>query len=53
LSNATAVNFGSLPGTILSDTGTTIVATDPAEYAGYVNVTVTVGSITTATSLAD
>ena len=55
LQNATAVYFGGLPGTIVSDSGTTVVAIDPAAAAaGTVDITVTtVGWDTSATSPAD
>ena len=41
LSNATAVYFGTIPGTIVSDTGGTIIATTPAETSGIVDTIVT------------
>ncbi len=54
LANATAVDFGALPGTIVSDSGTQIVAITPAESAATVDTTVTtVGWDTSATSAAD
>ncbi len=54
LTNATTVNFGSVAGTILSDSGTQIVALTPTESAGTVDITVTtVGWDTSATSAAD
>ena len=54
LSNATGVAFGSVPGTIVSDSGTVIVATTPAKYVGVVDTTVTTAaSLTTAVSAGD
>ncbi len=54
LANATLVDFGGLPGTILSDSGTQIVAITPAESAGTVDTTVTtVGWDISAASAAD
>ncbi len=54
LANAAAVDFGTVPGTIVSDTSTTIVVTSPAATAaGSVNVTVTTAGGTSATSSAD
>ena len=54
LTNATSVNFGGIPATIVSDSGTAVVATDPAGAAGTVDVTVTtVGWDTTAIVAAD
>ena len=53
LAGATAVDFGSVAGTIVSDTATQIVATSPAEAAGTVNITVTSSAGTTPTSTSD
>ena len=54
LSNATAVEFGGVPGTIVSDSGTAIVAITSAAAAGTVDTTVTTaGWDTSATSSAD
>ncbi len=54
LANAIAVYFGTQAGTIVSDSGTQVVATTPAESAGTVDTTVfTVGYNQTATSTAD
>ena len=54
LSGATAVTFGSDgAGTILTDSATSVTATDPAGTAGTVDVTVTTGVGTTATIGAD
>ncbi len=55
LQNATAVYFGGIPGTIVSDSGTSVVATTPAgETHGVADATVTtVGWDTSATSPAD
>ncbi len=54
LANATAVDFGTIPATIVSDSDTTIVATSPlATAAGIVQVTVTTAGGTSATSPAD
>ena len=54
LQNATSVDFGAVPGSIVSDSGTVIVATAPAEPDGLVDITVTtVGWNTSATSTAD
>ena len=47
------VNFGGTAGTIVSDTGTQITATSPAESAGTVNVTVVTAGETSMTSSAD
>jgi hypothetical protein len=52
-SGATAVNFGGVAGTIVSNTDTQIVATSPAGSAGTVDVTVTTADGTSATSAAD
>jgi hypothetical protein len=54
LQYATAVYFGGLPATIVSDSGSVIVATTPAERAGTVDTTVTtVGWDTSVTTSAD
>ena len=53
LANATAVNFGTTAGTIVSDTGTQIVAMDPAGIAGTVDVTVITAGGTSSSSSAD
>ena len=53
LLGAAAVNFGSAPGTIVSDTDTQIVATSPAGSAGVVDITVTTAGGTSATSSDD
>ena len=54
LQNATKVYFGGIAGTIVSNSGTVIVATTPAEVAGTVDTTVTtVGWDASATSAAD
>ena len=53
LAKATAVIFGALAGTILTDTATQITATAPAGAAGTVDVTVTTAGGTSATSPAD
>ncbi len=54
LANATAVNFGTMPATIVSDTNTMIVVTSPlAMAAGSVNVTVKTAGGTSAISAAD
>ncbi len=47
------VKFGKLAGTIVSDTGGTIVVTSPAAKAGTVDVTVATAGGTSATSKAD
>ncbi|OWK36657.1 Flagellar hook-length control protein FliK [Fimbriiglobus ruber] len=47
LGNATVVDFGTTPATIVSDTATQIVVTTPAETAGTVDVTVTTPGGTT------
>jgi len=47
------VNFGATAGVIVSDTGTKIVTTSPAESAGTVYVTVVTPGGTSATSSAD
>ena len=54
LANATAVDFGTVQGTIVSDTSTAIVVTSPAATAaGSVNVTVKTAGGTSAISSAD
>jgi hypothetical protein len=53
LSGATAVNFGSTPGTISSDTDSQIVATSPSAAAGTVDITVTTVGGTSSTFSAD
>ncbi len=54
LANATAVDFGTIEATIVSDTSTTIVVTSPAvTAAGSVKVTVTTAGGKSATSSAD
>jgi autotransporter-associated beta strand protein len=53
LAGATAVDFGGVAGTIISDTATRIVATSPAGAAGAVDVTVVTPTGPTATSPAD
>jgi len=53
LTGATAVDFGSTPATIVSDTATQIVVTSPAEPGGTVDVTVVIAGGTSATSPAD
>jgi hypothetical protein len=53
LSGATAVNFGTVPGIIQYGSGTQIVVHSPAESAGTVDITVTTGAGTSATSAAD
>jgi hypothetical protein len=54
LANATEVDFGTLPATIVSDTSTSIVATSPAVIAaGSVDVTVTTAAGTSVISSAD
>jgi hypothetical protein len=53
LANATAVNFGSVPGTIVSDTDTQIVAISPPGAPGTVDVTVTTAGGTSPTGPAD
>jgi hypothetical protein len=50
LENATAVDFGTTPATITSDTSGVIMATSPAGAAGTVNVTVTTTGGTSAVS---
>ncbi|OWK39897.1 Flagellar hook-length control protein FliK [Fimbriiglobus ruber] len=51
LGNATAVAFGGIGGTIVSDSATQIMATAPAGAAGAVNVTVFTAAGTSATGL--
>ena len=53
LNSATAVSFGDSAATIVSDSATQIVATDPASSAGSVDVTVTTVGGTSATSSVD
>ena len=53
LANATAVNFGSIPATIVSDSDSEIVATSPPGAAGAVDVTVVTVRGTSLTSAAD
>ncbi len=53
LSGATAVKFGTVAGTIVSDTATQIVVTSPAGALGKVDITVTTSKGTSATSAAD
>ena len=53
LLGATGVDFGSTAGTIVSDTATQIVATNPAENSGTVDVTVVTPGAVSATSPAD
>ena len=53
LAGATAVDFGGNAATIVSDSATQIVVTDPAGTAGTVDVTVTTAGGTSATSAAD
>ena len=53
LDGATAVDFGSVAGTIQSDSGSQIVVTSPAGVTGSVDVTVTTAGGTSATSSAD
>ncbi len=53
LTGATSVNFGTIAGTITSDTATSITATSPAETPDTVNITVTTANGTSATSLGD
>ena len=47
------VDFGTVPGTVVSDTANQIVAISPAESAGTVNVTVTTTAGTSPSSAAD
>jgi len=53
LTNATAVNFGIVSGTIVSDTATQIVVTSPTWLPSSVDVTVVTVGGTSATSSAD
>jgi hypothetical protein len=53
LSNATAVDFGTRPATILSNSSTLIVADSPPSALGMVDVTVTTPGGASATSSAD
>ena len=53
LANATLVNFGQSGATIISDSATEILVTDPVGSSGYVDVTVTTAGGTSATSSAD
>jgi hypothetical protein len=53
LAGASAVNFGSTAGTILSDTATQITVSSPAEAVGTVDITVVVGGVASPTSPAD
>ena len=53
LSTATSVHFGATAGAITSHSATQVVATSPAHAAGTVDVTVTTGGGTSATSSAD
>ena len=53
LSGATSVHFGATAGTINTNTATTITATSPAGAAATVDITVTTGGGTSATSSAD
>jgi hypothetical protein len=53
LSYPTAVNFGANPATILTNSSTQITVTSPAGSPGTVDVTVTTGGGTSATSSAD
>jgi YD repeat-containing protein len=53
LSAATQVLFGTAPGTITSNSDTSIVVTPPNHLGGVVDVTVTTGGGTSATSAAD
>jgi hypothetical protein len=53
LTDASAVDFGSVPGTIVSDTDTQIVVTSPAESVGTVDVTVSTSGGTSPTSTSD
>ena len=50
LAGATAVDFGTIPATIVSDTASQIVVTTPPEVAGLVDVRVTNADGTSATS---
>jgi hypothetical protein len=51
--DATGVNFGLAPGSIVSETATQIVVTSPSGAAGTVNVKVVTASGTSSTSSAD
>ncbi len=53
LLGTTSVKFGTVAGTIVSDTATQIVVTSPAGSLGKVNITVTTAKGTSATSAAD
>lgn len=53
LANATSVSFGSVAGSILADSSTSITVTAPAEAAGTVDITVVTNGGTSATSSAD
>ncbi len=53
LLGATAVTFGSMPGTIVSDTDTSLTATAPVQAAGTVDVVVSTPTGTSATSSSD
>jgi hypothetical protein len=53
LTRATSVRFGTTPGTILTNTATTITVTTPAHKNGTVNVTVTTPYGTSAITPAD
>lgn len=53
MAGATQVMFGTTAGTIVSNTGTQIVATSPAHTAGPVHITVTTSAGTSTTSSAD
>ena len=53
LANATTVDFGKIAATIISDTGTQIVVTTPAEPAGTVDVTVVTPTATSKVTPAD
>ncbi len=52
-SGATSVKFGTVAGTVVSDTATQIVVTSPAGAVGTVDITVTTAKGTSATSTAD
>ena len=53
LAGATAVDFGSTPAAIVSDSATSLTVTAPSGSVGTVNVTVSTGVGTSATSSAD
>ncbi len=53
LASATAVKFGGTTATVTANTATAITATSPAHAAGTVDITVTTGSGTSATSASD